>query len=69
MTPTVLSAPWRVKAISVLPDCRLAVTFNDDTSSIADLSFATKAKNPGIYSALVDLAVYEQATISLGVPA
>jgi hypothetical protein len=27
------SAPWRVKAISVLPDYRLAVTFNDDTSA------------------------------------
>jgi len=61
------SAPWCVKAISVLPDYRLAVTFNDNTSGIADLSSVTKAKDAGIYSALADPAVFEQATISLGV--
>ncbi len=61
------AAPWRVKAISILPDYRLAVTFNDDTSGIADLSSVTKAKDAGIYSALADPTVFEQATISLGV--
>jgi hypothetical protein len=61
------AAPWRVKAISILPDYRLAVTFNDDTSGIADLSSVTKAKDAGIYSALADPIVFEQATISLGV--
>jgi hypothetical protein len=61
------AAPWRVKAISVLPDYRLAVTFNDDISSIADLSSVTKAKDPGMYAALADPAIFEQATISLGV--
>jgi hypothetical protein len=64
VTPLV---PWRVKAISVLPDYRLAVTFNDDTSGIADLSSVTTAKDAGIYSALADPAIFEQATISLGV--
>ncbi|MBI4996891.1 MAG: DUF2442 domain-containing protein [Rhodocyclales bacterium] len=61
------AAPWRVKAISVLPDYRLAVTFNDDTSGIADLSSVMKTKDAGIYSALADPAVFEQATLSLGV--
>lgn len=61
------AAPWRVKAISIVPDYRLAVTFNDDTSGIADLSSVTKAKDAGIYSALADPIVFEQATISLGV--
>jgi hypothetical protein len=61
------SAPWCVKAISVLPDYRLAVTFNDNTSGIADLSSVTKAKDAGIYTALADRAVFEQATLSLGV--
>lgn len=61
------AAPWRVKAMSVLPDYQLAVTFNDDTSGIADLSSATKAKDAGIYSALADPAIFEQATLSLGV--
>ncbi len=61
------AAPWRVKAISIVPDYRLAVTFNDDTSGIADLSSVTKAKDASIYSALADPIVFEQATISLGV--
>jgi hypothetical protein len=51
----------------VLPDYRLAVTFNDGSSGIADLSSVTKAKDAGIYSTLADPAVFEQATISLGV--
>ncbi len=61
------AAPWRVKAVLVLPDYRLAVTFNDGSSGIADLSSVTKAKDAGIYSTLADPAVFEQATISLGV--
>ena len=52
------AAPWRVKAISILPDYRLAVTFNDDTSGIADLSSVAKAKDAGIYSALADPIVF-----------
>jgi hypothetical protein len=61
------SAPWRVKAISVLPDYRLAVTFNDGNSGIVDFSAVTRAKDAGIYSALAAQSVFEQATISLGV--
>ncbi len=61
------AAPWRVKAISVLPDYRLAVTFNDGSNGIADLSSVTKSKDAGVYSVLADPAVFEQATISLGV--
>jgi hypothetical protein len=61
------AAPWRVKAISVLPDYRLAITFNDGNSGIVDLSSVTKAKDAGIYFALADPAVFEQATLSLGV--
>jgi len=61
------AAPWRVKAVSVLPDYRLAITFNDGSSGIADLSSVTKAKDAGIYAALADPAIFEQATISLGV--
>lgn len=61
------AAPWRVKAISILANYRLAVTFNDGSSGIADLSSVTKTKDAGIYSALADPAIFEQATISLGV--
>jgi hypothetical protein len=61
------SAPWRVKAVSVLPDYRLAVTFNDDTSGIVDLSAVTTAKDAGIYAVLADPAVFEQVTLTFGV--
>lgn len=61
------STPWRVKAISVLADFRLAVTFNDDTAGIVDLSAVTKAQDAGIYSTLADRAIFDQAAISLGV--
>jgi len=32
------AAPWRIKALSVLPDYRLAVTFMDGTNGIVDFS-------------------------------
>lgn len=61
------AAPWRVKAISVLPGYRLAVTFQDGTDGIADLSAVTTARECGIYQALKDIACFEQARLELGV--
>ena len=37
-TGVIPAAPWRIKALSVLPDFRLAVTFMDDTQNISDFS-------------------------------
>jgi hypothetical protein len=39
------AAPWRVKALSVLPDYRLAVTFMDGTNGIVDFSAVLTATN------------------------
>lgn len=61
------SAPWRVKALSVLPGYRLAVTFQDGTNGIVDLSGVTTAQNCGIYAGLKDVASFEQARLELGV--
>ena len=61
------SAPWRVKALSVMPDYRLAVTFQDGTNGIVDLSGVTTAQNCGIYEGLKDEAIFEQARLELGV--
>lgn len=61
------SAPWRIKAISVLPEYRLAVTFNDGNSGIADFSSITTAKDAGIYAALADPGLFEKAYLDLGV--
>ena len=42
------AASWRVKAMSVLPDYRLAVTFQDGTSGIVDFSSVLTAHECGI---------------------
>lgn len=60
-------APWRVTAISVRPGYRLAVTFVDGTSGIADLSLLVSAKDAGIFAPLADPTVFEQAHVELGV--
>lgn len=61
------AAPGRVKGIPVLPDYRLTVTFNDDTSGVIDFSAVTQAKDAGIYAVLADPTIFEPATLSLGV--
>lgn len=60
-------APWRVKAISVLPDYRLAVTFQDGTSGVVDFSAVRTAREAGIYAALADISLFEKAYVDLGV--
>lgn len=61
------SAPWRVKALSVLADYRLAVTFMDGTNGIADFSSVLAAKDCGMFEALKDKACFGQARLELGV--
>lgn len=60
------SAPWRVKAFSILPGYRLAVTFQDGTQGIADLSSLNSVRDCGIYNALKDLVYFGQARLELG---
>jgi hypothetical protein len=61
------AAPWRIQALSVLPGHRLAVTFRDGTSGIADCSGICSSSNPGIYAPLADESFFAQAAIELGV--
>jgi hypothetical protein len=61
------AAPWRVKALTVMPGYRLSVTFQDGTSGIADLSGVLTAKECGAYEALKDKSFFEQAHIEIGV--
>lgn len=61
------AAPWRVKALTVLPGYRLAVTFQDGTNGIADLSSVLTTLDCGIYEGLKDEAIFEQARLELGV--
>lgn len=61
------AAPWRIQAVSVLSGHRLAVTFRDGSSGIADCSGINSAANPGIYAPLADESFFAQVGIELGV--
>jgi len=61
------AAPWRVKAMSLLPDYRLAVTFQNGTNGIVDFSSVLTARECGIFEALKDKTCFDQARLELGV--
>jgi len=61
------AAPWRIQAVSVLPGHRLAVTFKDGSSGIADFSRIKTSATPGIYAPLTDPEFFNQVRIELGV--
>ena len=61
------AAPWRVKTMSILPDYRLAVTFQDGTNGIVDFSSVLTARECGIFEALKDKVCFDQARLDLGV--
>jgi hypothetical protein len=60
------AAPWRIHAVSVLPEHRLAITFRDGLTGIADFSEIKTAKNPGFYAPLADPDYFAQVQIELG---
>lgn len=60
------AVPWRVLAINVLPDYRLSVTCNDGTSGIVDMSALVNSADAGIFAALKDVQLFQQANIELG---
>ena len=60
-------APWRLTAVSVLPDFRLAVTFQDGTNGVVDFSSMLTARDCGIFEALKDKSCFGQARLDLGV--
>ena len=68
-TGVIPAAPWRIKALSVLPDYRLAVTFMDGTNGIVDFSAVLTATGCGIFEALKDKAFFDQARLNFGVVA
>ena len=67
IVPTpVLRAPWRISAVNVLADYRLAVTFMDGRSGVADCASVVTSKNPGVYASLADPEFFGQVYIELG---
>ena len=61
------AASWRVKAISILPDYRLAVSFQDGTNGIVDFSSVLTAHQSGIFETLKDKVFFDQVKLELGV--
>lgn len=60
------AAPWRIHAVSVLPDHRLAITFRDGLTGIADFSAIKNAESSGIYAPLADADFFSRVRIELG---
>lgn len=60
------AAPWRISALSVLPDYRLAVTFNDGVAGVVDCSGITTASDPGMYAPLAAADFFAQARLEFG---
>jgi len=52
------AAPWRLRALSVLPEWQLAVTFNDGSSGIVDVSALVNGPDAGVFEALRDSAFF-----------
>lgn len=61
-----LTAPWRVRTVSVLPDYRLKVIFLDGRSGTADCSAIRTSVNPGVYGALANAEFFSQARVEMG---
>ena len=60
------AAPWRLRALSVLPEWQLAVTFNDGSSGIVDVSALVNGAGAGVFEALRDPAFFATAYLDCG---
>ena len=61
------AAPWRLKAVNVLPGYWLSVTCNDGTSGIVDMSRLVSSERAGIFLDLKDEQIFSQVRLDLGV--
>jgi hypothetical protein len=60
------AAPWRVRAVNVLPEYRLSVTCNDGTSGVVDMSVLVNSLDAGVFATLKDTQVFQQVSIEHG---
>jgi hypothetical protein len=58
--------PWRVAAVEALPGFRLHVRFVDGTEGTVDLTALIGSPNPGVFAALADPSIFNQAHIEYG---
>ena len=60
------TAAWRIRAMTVLPGYRLALSFMDGVQGIADLSPLVHSEHAGVYAALADVEIFNRAQLQLG---
>ena len=65
-TGIIPAAPWRVRALTVLPEWQLAVTFNDGLNGIVDVSALVNGPDAGVFEALRDPAFFASAYLDCG---
>lgn len=65
--PVVPAAPWRVIAVTALPDCRLEVKFVDGLEGIVDMKALVHSEQAGVFAALRDAGVFARAFVECGV--
>ena len=67
LTPPVRpTAPWRVADVEALPGFRLRVRFNDGTEGIVELDDFINSAGAGVFAALRDEKVFQEARVVLG---
>ena len=60
------ATPWRIQAVTVLPDYQLAISFRDGRKGVVDCSAIKTSDNPGIYAPLTAPDCFAQVKIELG---
>lgn len=66
-TGVTITSPFRVVKVVALPEYRIEVEFVDGVRGIVDLSERVKSQNAGVFSALADIALFDQVEVKLGV--
>jgi len=59
-------APWRLRAVSVLPDWQLAATFNNGLTGVVDLAELVNGPDAGVFAALRDADVFALVRLDCG---
>ncbi len=64
--PKKLQSPWRAVSVVSLPGFRLRVHFADGLTGIVDLNALVHSPNAGVFAALADEAVFNEAFVEYG---
>lgn len=59
-------APWRVLVVSPLPNYQLEVKFVDGVHGLVDMAHLIMSEKAGIFAALKDKSLFEQAYVDYG---